>query len=301
MERNNPIYKIRRAGQKVAHDLLPDEVMARLYFRLVMKEKLDLGSPRTFNEKIQWLKIYEFPNNPLVVRCADKYAVRSYVKEKGLGALLVPSIGAWCSADDVDWANLPDRFVLKCAHGCAYNVICPDKSQLDERETKAQLSKWLKEDFGAFNIEPHYSKISPRMIVGEEFLGEALTDYKFFCFNGNPEYLYVSYDLVHDRQAKMGYYDADGNPVGIERDDYGHLDIGELPQYFDEMKRAAEILCRDFTFVRVDFFATAERFYFAELTFTPSAGMMPFNPRSYDLEWGDKLDISVEMAGRSGE
>lgn len=295
MERSNSLYKLRRIGQRVAYRILPQETLARIYSRAVLHEKVDLRNPKTFNEKVQWLKIYSFPNDPLVVRCADKCAVRGYVAEKGFADNLVPSLGSWASPDDIDWGTLPDSFVLKCAHGCAYNIICPEKSKLDERETKKQLSKWLKEDFGAFNVEPHYSRISPRMIVGEEFLGEGLIDYKFFCFNGEPKYLYVSYDLAHDRQAKIGYYDMNGEPLAIERDDYAHLDVDELPPYFDEMHGAAKTLCEDFTFVRVDFFATADRFYFAELTFSPSAGMMPFNPKKYDLEWGRELDISKCM------
>lgn len=295
MERSNSLYKLRRIGQRVAYRILPQETLARIYSRAVLREKVDLRNPKTFNEKVQWLKINSFPNDPLVVRCADKYAVRGYVAEKGFVDNLVPSLGSWASPDDIDWDALPDSFVLKCAHGCAYNIICPEKSNLDERETKKQLGKWLKEDFGAFNVEPHYSRISPRMIVGEEFLGEGLIDYKFFCFNGEPKYIYVSYDLAHDRQAKIGYYDMNGEPLAIERDDYAHLDVDELPPYFDEMHDAAKTLCEDFTFVRVDFFATADRFYFAELTFSPSAGMMPFNPKKYDLEWGRELDISKCM------
>lgn len=295
MERNNPLYKARRLCQKAAYRVLPQEVLARIYSRAVLHEDIDLKDPKTFNEKVQWLKIHSFPNDPLVVRCADKYAVRSYIEEKGLGDTLVPSLGSWSSPDDINWDALPNSFVIKCAHGCAYNVICPDKSKLDIEATKKQLGKWLKEDFGVFNVEPHYSRISPRMIVGEKFLGEGLIDYKFFCFNGEPKYIYISYDLAHDRQAKIGYYDVDGKPLSIERDDYAHYDVTELPPYFEEMKRAAKVLCEDFTFVRVDFFATPDRFYFAELTFTPSAGMMPFNPKSYDVEWGRELDISQCM------
>ncbi len=300
MERSNIFYKLRRLGQRVAYGVLPQETLARMYSRAVLHERVDLKNPKTFNEKVQWLKIHSYPGEQLVVRCADKYAVRGYVAEKGLDGILVPSLGAWASPDDIDWDALPDDFVLKCAHGCAYNVICPDKSKLGEREVKRQLGKWLKEDFGVFNVEPHYSGISPRMIVGEEFLGDGLTDYKFFCFNGEPRYIYISYDLAHDRQAKIGYYDIDGKPLDIERDDYAHLDVDELPPYFDEMRDAAKKLCEDFTFVRVDFFATADRFYFAELTFTPSAGMMPFNPKKYDSEWGRELDISKLMGAAHG-
>lgn len=295
MERNNPLYKIRRSGQRLAHIIFPDDFLSKVYFRLVMREHLNLTDPKTFNEKIQWCKLNAFPFDPLVVQCADKYAVRRHVAEKGLENKLVPLIGVWESPSEIDWKTLPEQFVLKCNHGCAYNIVCADKSLCDEAATKKQLATWLKEDFGAFNIELHYSKITPKLITCEEFLGSALVDFKFFCFNGVPKYLYVSRDLVHDRQAQIGFFYADGTPLDIKRDDYAELENTAMPPFFDEMFKAACVLSEDFPFVRVDFFVTDETFYFAELTFTPSAGMMPFNPKQYDLTWGEELDISKYM------
>lgn len=295
MERDSIFYKLRRKGQVLAQKVLPDEMMAKIYSRIVLKKRVDLKKPQTFNEKIQWCKLYGYPNEPLVVQGADKYAVREYVKAKGLENLLVPLLGAWRDAREIQWDTLPQRFVLKCAHGCAYNILCPDKDTLDKKNTVKQLNKWLKEDFGAFNVELHYSKIQPRMIVCEEFLGECIMDYKFFCFNGEPKYIYVSNDLIHDRQAQIGFFYLDGTKMPMIRDDYTDISAVELPPFFDEMKMAAKTLCRDFPFVRVDFFLANDRFYFAELTFTPSGGMMPFNPDKYDLEWGQELDIRPLM------
>ncbi len=295
MKRDSVLYKIRRKGQVLAHHLLPDEAMARLYSRAVLKEKINLKDPKTFNEKIQWLKIHSHPNNPLVVQCADKFAVRKYIEQKGLGKRLVPLIGAWERPEDIDWDSFPNKFVLKCNHGCAYNIICSDKSKFDRNAAVRQLRKWLKEDFGAYNIELHYSKIKPRMITCEEYLGESIVDYKFFCFNGLPKYIYVSTDLVHDRQARIGFYYLDGRKMPLIRDDYAPMNVDKFPEFFDEMKKDATTLCQDFPFVRVDFFVTKDTYYFAELTFTPAAGMMPFNPLKYDMEWGKELDISKEM------
>ena len=170
--------------------------------------------------------------------------------------------------------------MLKCNHGCAYNIICSDKTKLNERKTKVQLNKWMAEDFGAFNVELHYSKIFPHRIIAEEYLGECITDYKFFCFNGEPKYIYVSNDLVHDRQAQIGFFHLDGTKMDLRREDYEDIQSVTLPLFFDEMKKCAKILCADFPFVRVDFFLANNKFYFAELTFTPSGGMMPFNPDS---------------------
>ena len=171
MERDSLLYKIRRRGQIIAHHILPDETMAKLYSRVILKKKIDLKNPQTFNEKIQWLKIHDYPKNPLVIQGADKYAVRRYIQKKGLGNTLVPLIGAWERAEDIDWDKLPEKFVLKCNHGCAYNILCPDKKKFDKEAAIKQLNKWMKEDFGAYNIELHYSQIKPHMITCEEYLG----------------------------------------------------------------------------------------------------------------------------------
>lgn len=291
MERDSFLYKARRQCQVIAHKIMPDEVMCKFYSRILLKKKVDLKNPQTFNEKIQWLKLHDYPTDQLVIDGADKYKVRAYVEEKGLGNILVPLIGHWDKPEDIDWDKLPKKFVLKCNHGCAYNILCNDKSAFDKEDAIKKMRKWMKEDFGAFNIETHYSKIKPH-ITCEEFLGDCIIDYKFFCFNGEPKYIYVSSDLIHDRQAQIGFFYLDGSKMPLIRDDYAPMDIEELPPFFDQMKEAARVLCQDFSFVRVDFFLANNTYYFAELTFTPSGGMMPFNPDKYDLEWGKLIDLS---------
>lgn len=293
MERDSFFYKMRRRGQVIAHKFVSDEIMCKIYSRILLKKKINLKNPKTFNEKIQWLKINNYPTNQLVINGADKYRVREYVEKKGLGDILVPLIGDWQDVNDIDWEKLPNKFVLKCNHGCAYNILCNDKSKFDINDAIKKIKKWMKEDFGAFNIEPHYSQIEPH-ITCEKFLGDCIIDYKFFCFNGKPEYIYVSSDLVHDREAKIGFFYLDGTKMPLIRDDYAPMDIDELPLFFDEMKNVAEILCKDFIFVRVDFFVTNNMYYFAELTFTPSGGMIPFNPDKYDHEWGNMISLPMD-------
>lgn len=291
MERDSLIYKTRRKLQVAAHKIFSNEIMSKFYYRIVLKKKLNLDNPQTFNEKLQWLKLYYYPENPLVVKCSDKYAVREYISEEGYKDLLVPLLEEWNRADEIDWDKLPEKFVLKCNHGCAYNIVCDSKSNLDKENTRKQLNAWLKEDFGAFNIEIHYSKIRPHKIICEEYLGANITDYKFFCFNGEPKFIYVSKDLIHDRQAQIGFFNLDGSKMDLKRDDYADVKEIKLPRFFDEMKEVATNLCKDFPFVRVDFFLANDRYYFAELTFTPSACMMPFNPEKYDFEWGKLIDL----------
>lgn len=290
MERDSFLYKARRKCQVIAHKFISDETMCKFYSRILLKKNVNLKNPQTFNEKIQWLKIHDYPNNQMVIDGADKYKVRTYVENKGLGKILVPLLGHWDRPDDIQWDKLPNKFVLKCNHGCAYNIVCNNKNEFDKKTAIKKIRKWMKEDFGAFNIETHYSKIKPH-ITCEKFLGDCIIDYKFFCFNGEPKYIYISSDLIHDRQAQIGFFYLDGTKMPLIRDDYAPMDIEHLPSFYADMKRDAEILCKDFTFVRVDFFVTKDRYYFAELTFTPSGGMMPFNPDKYDLEWGSMLKI----------
>ena len=174
------------------------------------------------------------------------------------------------------------------------------KNAADKKKISKQLERWLGEDFGAFNVELHYSKIMDRRIFCEEYLGDCIEDYKFFCFNGKPQFVYVSSDLIHDRQAKMGFFRLNGEKMQMRRDDYEDIGSIELPPFYDAMLADAAKLCKDFPFVRVDFFIANGKYYFAELTFTPGAGMMPFDPESIDAEWGELLDISelIEKYGK---
>lgn len=295
MERNSKLYQLRRKVQVIAEKMLPDEVLSKIYCKIIVKKWPNLSNPQTFNEKMQFYKLNYCPFNQKVIDCADKYKVRKYIEEKGYGHLLNELLGVWSDAKDISWDKLPNKFVLKCNHGCAYNIVCTDKNKLDKEKTIKQLNTWLKEDFGVYNIEKHYSKIEEKKIICEEFLGEKITDYKFYCFNQKPEFFYVSNDLINDRQAKIGFYDLKGEKLPLNRSDYGEIEDTPLPEYFLEMKNVARNLAREFPFVRVDFFITEGKYCFAELTFTPAAAMMPINPIKYDKYWGDLLIIPPKV------
>ena len=282
-------------AQVMAYHILPKAMLSKIYYRIVLHEKLNLKNPKTLNEKMQWLKLYYYPNDSLAIQCADKYQVREYIIQKGLESKLTNLLGVWDNAKDIDWDSLPDKFVLKCTHGCAYNIICKDKNTFDKEAATKKLNKWLKENFAAFNVELHYGKIKQRRVIAEEFLGDKLIDYKFFCFNGEPKFLYVSSDLINDRQAQIGFFDINGKKIPMVRDDYADIGDIKMPECFDEMISSAKKLSTDFPFVRVDFFKTADSYTFAELTFTPSAGMMPLNPKRYDSEWGNILELPEEQ------
>ena len=285
------VYDTRRKLQAIAAKIMPLSLMSKVYTKILCGYVPNLNNPQTFNEKVQWLKLNYYANNQEIANMADKVTVRYKVEKLGLGHLLTKMYFSCDRIEDIPWEILPNKFVLKCNHGCAYNIICSDKSSLSIRDAQNRLKKWLNEDFGLFNIEPHYSNIK-RKIFAEEYLGDCLTDYKFFCFNGEPKFLYVSRDLAHDAEAQISYFDMNMEKIPLLRDDYRELENAEKPACFDKLVEYSRMLARDIPFVRVDFYVIGGLPVFSEMTFTPSAGMMPISPRSYDVSWGDLLDIS---------
>lgn len=270
------------------------ELSSKIMYRFFVHKKLNLNPPLTFNEKICWLKLKKFPEDRMVVRCADKYEVHDYIRQKGYGNLLVNILGVWDSANDIDWDMLPNRFVLKCTHGCAYNIICTDKNSFNKKRAVKQLNHWLKEDFGLVSGEPHYSKIK-RRIICEEFLEGELIDYKFYCFNGEPRFYYAAITPNGDFHNNMicDFFKPNGELADFYRLDHNRFDIcPEVPDNLSQMLEIARRLSEDFVFVRVDLMNVRDNLYFSELTFTPSAGMMPLAPDDADEMIGKWLDLS---------
>ena len=288
-------YHIRRKGQIVAHHLTTPEFMSKLYFRHVLGYGLNLKEPKTFNEKLQWLKLYHWAETPDAVRCADKYLVRKYIEEVGKGELLNELLFAWDSADEIIWDELPDQFVLKCNHGCGYNIICSDKRALDEKKTKKQLHKWMREDFAKFNEEPHYAKI-PRKIICEKFLGGDIINYNIYCFNGKAVFFSVAGGLGDGVGEHLTYYNADGTMADFKNRSYPAVE-GKLSALLPEMIKTAEFLSKDFPMVRVDLFDVEGKLILSEMTFTPGGALIPFDPVEADRALGEKLDISHLTSG----
>ena len=290
MSQHGKLYNIRRKLQIVFYDISTPEIVSKVYFRIVMGYKLNLKNPKTFNEKLQWLKLRDWPTNELVIKCADKYRVREYIKEKKLENTLNKLIGVWDNADEIDFDKLPKQFALKCNHGCGYNVIVSDKSKIDVKEVRQKLNKWLKEDFGKNNAEPHYSKIKPKIIC-EKYLGGNMTDYKFFCLNGKVEFMYIASGFGEGVDEKMTYLDKNGEITPYQRTNYKIKEDIVVPKSFERMKKMSELLAKDFKFVRVDWYEVGGKVFFGELTFTPSGCMMKVEPAKYDRLLGDKLKI----------
>jgi hypothetical protein len=231
----------------------------------------DPKNPRTLDEKLLWLNIYW--RHPLKARCADKYAVRSYVEEHGLGHLLKELLGMYVNSREIDFSRLPDRFVLKCTHGCGFNVFCTDKSKLDVEETRQKLDAWMKLDISKLGGEMHYARIKPRIIC-EAYLGDQSgklpVDYKVYCFHGKVHCTLVCTER-QTRTTKFDFYDREWkNKLRYSKSSLRANRSFPKPEAYKEIIEAAERLSKPFPFVRIDFFIVNGKAVFGEMTFTPN-------------------------------
>jgi hypothetical protein len=244
----------------------------RALYRLILRKRLNLENPQDFNEKLQWLKL--FWQTPLVSRCADKYAVRQYAVECGCADVLNELYGVYDRAADIVWEKLPPQLVLKCTHGCGYNIICEDKAKLDRRQTLARLHRWMKTRYSRRYAEYQYDPIPPR-IVCEKYLqtpaGYLPIDYKIFCCNGQPRFVAVATDRARDVQ--WHYLDMKWTPLNITLPQHNRGAPPPRPPCWDRMGTAAAALAQPFPFVRADFFDDNGHAVLAEMTFTPAAGL----------------------------
>jgi len=231
-------------------------------------------NPRTFDEKLLWLNLYW--RHPLKVRCADKYAVRSYLEENGIGHLLKELYGIYAHVDEIDFDRLPDQFVLKATHGCGFNIFCNDKSRLDLEATKSKLRTWMKTDISQIVGELHYASIVPRIIC-EALLqhpsGKPVSDYKVYCFDGRAHCTMACTDRS-EKRANYDFYDLGWtNKLAYSKTSLlANRDIPK-PGAYEEIIAAAEKLSKPFPFVRMDFFSIGGRAYFGEMTFSPNGGI----------------------------
>ncbi len=269
---------------------------SKLYYRRKLKKKLNLKNPKTFNEKLMWLKHNEYENNDLIVKCADKYKVREYIKECGCEELLNELIGVYNNANEINFDELPNKFVLKCNHAAGYNIICPDKSKLDINKTKKQLDQWIKSNYWKYVAEMQYKNIEKKIIC-EKYLdskdNNAIEDYKIFCFNGKPEFCMV---CIGRNLGKPKYYFMDRNwelmrinPAGINAPSDFTID---KPQCIESMYDYAEKLSKPFKFVRVDFYDYNNKPIFGELTFTPAGCIDGNYSEEAQIKFGEMINIS---------
>ena len=261
-----------RSAIATLHCLSP-VMLAQYRYRQSYGRWLDLSAPRTFDEKLLWLMLYW--RSPLKTLCGDKYTVRSYVEECGLGHLLPDLLGVYDRSRDIDFRALPECFVLKCSHGSHFNIICRDKSALDIADARRSLDAWLKVDLSKVLGESHYTGMKPR-IVCESFLGtpdgSLPMDYKVYCFNGRAHCTLVCSNRGRKREdITLRLYDRDWKRLPYKKSSLLLKGDVAKPDNHDEMIAAAEKLSAPFPFVRVDLYCIAGRTVFGEMTFTPCA------------------------------
>ena len=257
------------------------------------KKKLDLGNPRTFNQKLQWLKLNDKKDIHTIM--ADKYQAKEFVAEALGKEYVIPTIKVYDRAEDIRFDELPDRFAIKCTHDSGSTFICRDKELFEWKKIKKKLGRALSRNYFYRGREWPYKNIKPRIIV-EPFLvdaeGNAVNDYKFYCFNGKPQFLYVSKGLDEHLTARLSFLTLDWQFADFRRTDYPDLEkLPQKPEAYEDMLRCAEILCKGEKFVRVDFYCIGKQVLFSEFTFYPNGGLVHFEPQEYDLKLGDMLKL----------
>lgn len=276
--------------------LLPDRIYLKLIYWCKFAKRLNLKNPQSFNEKIQWIKLYDRKSEYTVM--ADKYSVREYVKERIGEEYLIPLIGVWNDPSEIDFDSLPDKFVLKCTHNSGVGMcICKDKSTLDIEKVKADLSVGLKQNYYLQGREWCYKNI-PHRIICEEFLEDEKhfvpEDYKVYCFNGKPKYIVVFHNRFDDsKELSESVYDTSWNKQEISLDD--HFQISDIvenkPECLDKMLEFAEVLSGNTYQSRVDFYIVNGNLKFGEITLYTACGFQPMIPNNLDDELGRLIDL----------
>ena len=251
---------------------------------------LNLENPQTFSEKIQWLK--ENDRNPYYVQCADKVLVRDIISKKIGEKYLTQVYGIYNDANEIDFDLLPESFVLKTNHASGQVIVVPDKSKINVQSVKNQLNKWIHENYYYVTGEWIYKDIQPKIIC-EELLDEKIVDYKFYCFNGMPKFLYIT--THYTGELELNFLNLDWTKTEFQYDMFKQFkSIPPKPNNFDEMLEIAKSLSQEFTFVRVDLFSVMGKIYFSELTFYPTGGFAPFKPDKWEDIIGNWLKLPIK-------
>jgi hypothetical protein len=280
------VYRMFR--QRILKKLYPDdEKFLEILYERYTGKKMDVANPKRFTDKMQWLKLNY--RDPLMQKCADKYAVREYVKSKGYGDLLNELIAVYDNAKDFNPDELPDKFVVKATHSSAMNLICTDKKSVNWKSKERIFKMWFKINLYLDAREWAYKDIKPRIVV-EKYLEDdsgSLRDYKLFCFNGKVGLVEVDEDRYSSH--KQAYYTPEWEKVNTTTGCVG-CDADKPPK-LDEMIKIATDLSTDFPFVRVDLYNCNGKIYFGELTFYDGSGFCAFDPDRYNYYYGDMLAL----------
>ena len=272
-----------------------EEYLSRKY-QLYFGQKLDLQNPQTFNEKLQWLKLYN--RKPEYTVMVDKYKVREYIAQELGEEYLIPLLGVWDNPDEIDFDALPNKFVLKCNHNSGLGMcICKDKSELDISKVKVELRKGLKQDYYLTGREWPYKDV-PRKIIAEKYMEDVsgdLKDYKFYCFNGEMKFVMINSDRNTSRPTRADYFDRDFNWLDFTWG-YSHAEVHpKKPEQFEKMVAIVEKLAKGLPHIRVDLYDCNGKIYFGELTFFDGSGFDKIEPLEWDYKIGKLLKLPTSL------
>jgi hypothetical protein len=294
---NEQVYRILIAlGRRKLLKWMPDKMYIQLCYKAIYGRPLDLDNPITFNEKLQWLKLYD--RNPEYTILVDKYRVKEYIADTLGSKYLIPTIGVWKNANDINFDSLPNAFVLKCNHDSAGLVICKDKNTLNRNSAITKLKNCLRRNGFWFGREWPYKNVH-RRVIAEQYMedesGYELKDYKIFCFDGKPKLLFVATDRqIH--KTKFDFFDLDWNHLPFTN---GHPNNPKpilKPKNFEKMLEIAAKLSKGIPHVRVDLYNIDGKIYFGEMTFFHWSGIVPFVPEEWDYKIGDMLHLPTQLA-----
>lgn len=282
--------KIFDSGWVILQHILPSKPYLSLRYFAVFKRFPRWEEPQLFTEKLQWLKLYGFKKE--YVQLVDKILVKDYVKMRIGEDYIIPTLKTWDKPEEIDFEELPDKFVLKCNHDSGNVIICKDKKTLNAEEVRKKLAKQLKTNYYLNGREKPY-KFVHRRILAEEYLqdvdsGEA-RDYKFFCFNGEPRLLFVASERQTD--VKFDFFDMDFNRLSLKNGHENSQKVIEKPMRFSEMVEIAKTLSAGMPHVRIDLYEINGKVYFGEITLYHFNGLMKFDPESWDEKLGSWLTL----------
>ena len=282
---------LKEIGKKLVV-FVPSKMWLSYRFKSRMGYKMDWKNPKTYNEKLQWLKLYN--RNPEYTRIVDKNEFKNYIAEKLGKEYVIPTIGKWDKFDEINFNELPDKFVLKCTHDSGGIVICKDKSKLDIKQARDKISKCLKENYYDVSREWPYKNVKS-CIIAEEYLDlpEGLTEYKLFSFNGRAEIILVCKGIAHTPDRTNTFYDRDFNKLPIQSLLPNQIEEEIKPDEYEQLLAIADKLSEGIPQVRVDFYIYKGQIYIGEMTFFHNSGMHKINPKEWDLKMGDMINLDI--------
>lgn len=281
---------VKEIGKKVVA-LIPSKLWLSYRFKKKMGYPMDWKQPKTFNQKLQWLKLYD--RKPIYTTMVDKYEAKKYVASIIGEEYIIPALGVWDNFDEIDFDTLPDQFVLKCTHDSGGIAIVKDKSKFDKEKARKQFKIALNRNPYDVTREWPYKNVKPRIIAEKYMVDEVtkeLRDYKFFCFNGEVKTMRI--DCARGTGAvTMDFFDRDLNHMPFTRNHENAAIMPEAPNNYAEMLVLAEKLAKDIPHIRVDFYSANGKIYFGEMTFYSASGCAPFDPPKWDRIFGDWIKL----------